>query len=516
MFGVRRRVFLGLTLLAVSLAAVALAACGSDTASAPKQLAPAGAMLYGEVTIKPAGDQKAALDELASKLPGDKSFDELIQEGLTKSFRESKTSLSYEKDVKPWLGEQAAFFATGQAKDGDLEGVAALIETTDEQAAKDAVDKGAKGKGKDVTYKDVEYRRIDSKSAAGVVDGYLVAGTERGFKAAVDVLKEDARPIGESDAYDKALQGVEEDRLGFLYLNTPKLFESVRGSLGSSAAAPFAKLFKEPYVVTGDADADGFEFTSTVPQGLANLVLPIFGEGTDLINELPDDSWAALAQPNFGETIDYYVDLFAAAAGGRETIEQQVRRASGLDLNRDVIGWMEDLGLFARGNSVKTITGAVIIETSDGAASDRALAALERQFRKEGDVRVGKLSAPGGGKGYTVTDSDLPQPVHIFRREGRVILAYGDAAARDAAQAAKPLGDAADFQAATDSLGDGYDPSAYIAMAPIVSLIESSGRVSSDPDWAKAKPYFEAFGALVSGTRKDGDKLVQKVRLTVP
>lgn len=509
----RRRVPLVLALLAT---AAFPAACGSDTASAPNQLAPAGAVMYGEVTIKPGGAQKAELDGLFGKLPGNKSFDQLIQEAMTKGFEESGSGLSYNQDVKPWLGERAAFFAAGQAKDGDLDGVAGLIETTDEEAAKDAIDKAAKGRGKDVTYKDVEYRRIDAESAAGVVDGYVVAGTDRGFKAAVDVINEDARPIGEADAYDKALQGVPDDTLGFLYLNTPKLLDSVKGTLGSAAAEPFLKAFSQPYVVTGDADSSGFEFTSTLPAALSNLVLPIFGEGTDLIEGLPADSFAALAQPNLGKTIDYYVDLFAGAAGGRDVIEQQVRRASGLDLKRDVIGWMGDFGIFARGDSLTTIDGALIVETSDQAASDRALAALERQFRKEGEVRVGRLTAPGGGEGYTLTSADLPKPVHIFRRDDRAVVAYGDDAARDAVRAAAPLGDSQEFKAADDSLGDGYETSTYIAMAPVVRLIESTGQVGSDPDWAEAKPYLEAFGALVAGTRRDGDRLVQKVRLTVP
>jgi hypothetical protein len=41
-------------------------------------------------------------------------------------------------------------------------------------------------------------------------------------------------------------------------------------------------------------------------------VLPIFGEGTDLIEGLPADSFAALVQPNLGKPIDYYVDLSRA------------------------------------------------------------------------------------------------------------------------------------------------------------------------------------------------------------
>jgi hypothetical protein len=513
---VRRRVVLALTLLGAAAAAAVPVACGSDTgASQPTQLAPAASVLYGEATIKPDGDQKQALEDLAKKLPGGKSPGRLARDVVASALEESGSNLDYDKDVKPWLGDKAAYFAA-KLTNGEVSAAAVLLKAEDEDAANDAIDKAAKGKGRQVAYKDVAYRRVDGKTAAGVVDGYLVAGNERGLKAAIDVDKEDARPIESSDAYKQALKGVPEDRLGFLYLNTPMLFDSIKGTLGSGALGAFGKLFSEPYVVTADADSDGVELTTTLPQSLSSLVIPLFGEGTDLIEGLPADSWAALAQPNLGKTLDYYVDLFAAQAGGRDQIEQGFRQATGLDLERDVIGWMGDFGVFARGSDVSTVNGALVIETSDQAASDRALAALRRQLSKEGEIRVGQLTAPGGGEGYTLRSSDVPKPIHAFRKGNRVVLAYGDDAARDAVEAASPLADSDQFKLATGALGDGYKASTYVAMQPILDLVESAGKVTGDPEWQKTKPYLQAIGAIVGGTRKEGDRLVQKIRLTVP
>jgi hypothetical protein len=513
---VRRRVALALALLAAGVAAAVPAACSSDAGSSqPTQLAPAGAVFYGEATIKPDGEQKQALEDLAEKLPGDKSPGRLAQEVVSSALEESDSNLDYDRDVKPWLGDKAAFFAT-RVSAGELSGAALLLKAEDEDAAKAAIDKAAKGKSKRVTYKDVEYRRIDGKAAAGIVNGYLVAGNERGLKAAVDVASEDARPIEDSDAYDKALKGVPEDRLGFLYVNMPALLDGVKGTLGSSALGSFEKLFREPYVMTADADSDGVELVTTLPQTLSNLVIPLFGEGGDLIERLPGDSWAALAQPNLGKTLDYYVDIIAAQAGGRDQIEQALRRATGLDLQRDVIGWMGDFGVFVRGAEVSTVNGALVIETSDKAASDRALAALKRQLGKEGAVSVGRLTAPAGGEGYTLRSSDVPQPIHVFRKDDRVVLAYGNASARDAVKAGSPLGDSDEFETATSALGDGYQASTYVAMKPILNLVEGAGQVTDDPDWQKTKPYLRAIGAIVGGTREDGDRLIQKTRVTVP
>ena len=43
-------------------------------------------------------------------------------------------------------------------------------------------------------------------------------------------------------------------------------------------------------------------------------------------------------------------------AGGRDAIERQLKAATGLDLQKDVIAWMGDFGVFVRGTSVSSST----------------------------------------------------------------------------------------------------------------------------------------------------------------
>lgn len=506
----RRRLALATVLLAVS-----LAGCGASGTAEPAQIAPASSLVYGEATLKPEGDQKGAVDALMRKFPsgGQGGVAALFDQG----FRKSKSGLSYNKDIKPWLGDTAAFFGAGVGKKGQLSAGAALIATTDEQAAMDAVEKAAKGKARDATYQDVEYKRLERGSAAGIVEGNLVIGTERGFKVAVDATDGDkGTPLGDSEAYTKALDGAPEDRLAFMYVNGPRFADATRGTLGGAAAAPLARLLKEPYIVTADADPDAIEISSTLPPSLSRTFLPIFGQGSDIIESLPGDAWGALGQPELGKTLDSYIDLFAASVGGRGVIEQQVRQATGLDVQRDITGWMGDFGAFVRGAKTAVLNGALVIETSDEAASQRALRVLQRQLTgNSGDARVGRLTAPGGGDGFTVTDRSAPKPFHFFVRDDRVVVAYGDEAAADAVKADEPLSDAPGFDSAAGSLGDGYEVSTYVDVKPIVALAEASG-AASDADWREAKPYLEPIGAIVGGTKEEGGKLLSKVRVTVP
>ena len=162
------------------------------------------------------------------------------------------------------------------------------------------------------------------------------------------------------------------------------------------------------------------------------------------------------------------------------------------------------------------LDGALIIETKDEAASGRFISALGKLAKNQADNpgdRVGPLSAPGGGEGFTLTSGDIPKPVHLFQAKGRVVLAYGDKAAADAIDPATTLGDSADFTAARDSLGD-YDVSFFVLMQPIFDLVDSTD-VASDADWQKAKPYLEPLNALVGGTSGDGDSLSSAVKLIV-
>ena len=108
----------------------------------------------------------------------------------------------------------------------------------------------------------------------------------------------------------------------------------------------------------------------------------------------------------------------------------------------------------------------------------------------------------------------MPEPIHLFQRDGKVVLAYGDAAAADALAPAEKLGDTQEYKDAQEALGGDYDLCFYLAFEPIVALVDSTG-AGDDEGWLKVKPYLEPLGALVVGAQKDGDKLRSAFGITV-
>jgi len=504
-----------LTLAVLSVMAVVAAGCGSEdeAASGATELVPAGALMYGEATLDPEGDQKEAIDSILAKFPGGGQAGDKLKELIEKALRESDAPINFKDDIEPWLGDEAAFFASSLDSDNEPQAGVGLVATDDEGAAEEALEKSAEGKIKRHDYKDVEYLTDDSGAAGAVLDGFLVLGTEAGVKAVIDTSK-GGKKLSDDERYKNALEGASEDRLGLFYLNSPQFLKSAQGTMALPQS--FEKFFKEPFVATVDADDDGVVFEGKVPEETAQT-FGFVGQGSDLLGELPGDSWAAMAQTDFGKLIDFYVDAFGAAVGGRDAVEQQLKSATGLDLQKDVIDWMGDFGLFVRGTSIAELDGALIIETKDEQASGRMIDAVARLARQQGagsGLSVRPLSAQGGGEGYTISSQGIPKPIHFFQKGGRVVVAYGDAAARDAVDPSETLGDSPDFSATRDSLGGDYDVSFVVLVQPILDLVESTG-AASDADWQDAKPYLEPLSALVAGTSGEGDDLQSAVKLIV-
>jgi hypothetical protein len=477
----------------LSLPALAAAGCGSrEAASGAAELAPAGSVAYGEITLKPEGDQKQAIDSILSKFPGGEGSDKL-RKLAEDAFQSSDSRLSFKDDIEPWLGDQAAFFVTAPAGLGQDPAAAGLIKADDEGKARDALEKFVEGKTEKHDYKDVEYLTGESTEAGAVFDGFLVIGTEAGVKAAIDTSKGGKKLSDDSD-YEKAIADVPGDRLGFMYANMAEFLRSAQAS-GTPMVGPFAGLLGgKPFVATVRAEDDGLVVETSLPRG-ESLGAGFLGKASAVLKELPGDSWLALGQSDFGRQVSYFADLAAGFAGGRDALEQKFKAETGLDLQRDVIDWMGDYGIFVRGTRLSELEGALVIETSDEAASARFVKAARRLVRE-------------------YASGEFPKPIQVFQRSGRVVIAYGDAAARDAVASGDRLGDSADFASARDSLGGDYDLGFYLLVKPILDLVDSTS-AANDSGWQRARPYLEPLTALVSGTHEEGDTTRSAFKLVV-
>ncbi len=489
-----------------ALTILALTACGdSGAGGSASELVPEDAAVYGTVTLDPEGDSERAVQDIAARFPGGEDLDAQIEKGLTEAFRED--GLDYAEDVKPWLGDEAVFFVS-KIREDDAD-AAAIIQTTDEDAAREALEKTRRDEER--SYEGTDYV-TDGDTAGGVVEGNVVIGTEGGFKAAVDTAAGEESIEG-AERVEEALDRLPEDSLATVYFDGRKLLSS----LGPEGAlfAPFVGIFSEPYVVGLSVESDAVVVDSTLPAALVGLVGPLFfGSGTDVIEDLPVDSFFAAGQPEIGESLGKLVRLFGSAAGGQQQLEGQVRQATGLDLDDDILAWMGDLGVFAGGTSLEELRAGAVIETEDPDTSRRTIEVLGRLARKEADSgeTVSELTLPGGGDGFTVEAPELPGPLHVVQRGERVAIALGDESAEALLEPTDTLADDPDFSAASERLGEGFEASNYLDFAPILELAENEGAVD-DEGYQEAKPYLEPLARLLAGTKKDGDVVLSRSRI---
>ena len=188
------------TLIAAAGLAAGLASCGGDDEQPSASLAetaPAGALIYGEATVNPADDQRAALDSLIEKVSGLTGGVDALGELLDEQLAADDAPVTYTGDIEPVLGEQAAFWASDLTVDefGELESGngAAVVELSDEGAAQDLLD-DLISQAPDAettqtgTYEDVDYYFEEGQAATGIDDGYLILGTEQGFRDTVDTI----------------------------------------------------------------------------------------------------------------------------------------------------------------------------------------------------------------------------------------------------------------------------------------------------------------------------------------
>jgi len=500
------------------LAAGLISACGSS-AKQPAALAPEEALFYGEVNLAPPGGQKAAIDALARKFPGSGSAGQRLSALVEDGFREGDAKISFERDVKPWLGDRAAFFAGSPRRGtgGDTP-AAALVATKDEEKALATIQK-EEGQGTEAEYEGVNYRRFDKDSVATTLEGYLVLSNELGLKALVDASKQSDRGLESSDRFKKALEGQPEDRLAFAYVDARSAFDAVP-SAQAQFLAPLRRAFSDPIVATATARPDALEITSQTPQSTLSAlgVTGLGSKGTDLIGKLPGDALFASGGPELGRQLGAGVDLAASSFGGRAILEQALRQRTGLDLQRDVLGWMGDYGIFVRGRDRRSLGGALVVETKDPAATRRAIAGLRRILRGQasGGARIGRSGIRGADAGFTVTAGDLPAPLNVFLDSDRFVIAYGDEAAKQVVNPSSALEDESTFSQATDSLGGGYTVNTYASVPAALLLAEGLG-AKSDSGYKRAKPYLTVLRALVGAARPAGaSKLESKFRLTVP
>jgi len=500
-------------------------------------LVPADAIAYGNVFLDPSMDQKRAIGDLLEKFPEAPSADEarnqfvdLIDEGL------AEIDMNFEDDIDPWLGNQIAGWV--QIPDGNfLQGspsvgesplagenvppAAFLIASDDDDAALEFIEEASANSEQELTeksYEGADYRlNEDDGSAVGIVDGFMVIGSEAGFKAVVDVSAgEDS--LADSETYTDATDELTEDRLATFYFDGETFGEALEeggagpGSMELGSFGMFGGSFSPTAgALFAESDKVVFESTST-PGDADGEEIPEISAG--LLPDVPGDSWGAFGIPDLGATLekvyDGLIESFAQGGMTAEDLDSQFEAQTGLDLREDLLSWMGDAGIFVSGTDPLSVGGGLVIESTDPATSSATIDQLGALLNQQG-IPTEPLSA-GGAEGFAVEipDPSATERVVVLAGE-RVAIAYGEDAAVSALEGSDPLSESEAFQTATEGLGDDFTAAGYFDVDAIQELAEAAG-AGQFPEYEEdVKPWLDPFSYVTFGSREDGGRLVQRL-----
>jgi hypothetical protein len=510
-----------LTLPCLLLLAIALAACGGAGGAGdadPAKAVPAGTAIYVEGVVRPEGDQRDDVLDAAGKVLRTDDPEKKIRELLDKGLKESDgPAVSYEKDIAPWLGERAGVWVTGV--DRGKPGYVVLIAAKDTEKAQAAIDKGVKQEGgpvKERSYEGVDYQVDKDGAAAGIVGDYFTVGTEPEFKRTVKALDGDS--LADDKRYKDVLDGLDDDRLGHFYVDLKPFVEQAlkRDPQAQQqmeqirAIFPVDKLEPMGGALLADGDRIAFDTVMAGPgvSALRASFGPLLGSGkTPLVSELPGDAWGAYGAPNVGPALKGLFDRVAGAFGGAAAA-QQLQQQYGIDLQRDVFGWIGDIAIFVRGSDKASLEGGLVIKATNAGNMRSAFGKLVGLLQSQGGQKVTPVKVKGASAAFSAGQTGLGKPVIIARSEDRVVIGSGEAATADALDPAEKLGDSDLYGAAKSALGD-FEPTFLLSMPDLVKVVEASGE--ADADFQKAKPYLEAFSVIASGGSFDDDELKSRL-----
>jgi hypothetical protein len=500
-------------LLAVcaALAAVPVAAgCGESTGSGnaagdPASIVPASAPLYGEAVVKPEGDQKAQLESLLRRIMRTDDPGAKIETAFNQAAR--KDGITYARDIKPWLGKKVGAFVSGVTRAGKPE-AAVVAATTDTGKALDAIKKGEKVRAHK-TYRGVGYDVLSDSVAAAVGD-FAVFGTETALKQVIDTSK-GGNALADKGEYGDARGEAGTDGLVTAYVDPDGLLGmlSSSGQIDPAMLGAFRQAFQGAAGRAIGVSVDPQDAGFSVSAALLGLRKSSSGSGdaAGAVAGVPGDAWLALGVGNLGGKLDDALTqasrIGGIAGAGIESLLSQLKARSGIDLRQDLLSWMGDAAIFVRGTSEGAVGGALVVRSKDPAKS-QALVGKLGAFLRQQSVQVRPLTGVGGvDAGLEVRMGGSPQ-IFIAAAGNRFVVAVGRSSLQAALRPAGRLGANATFRRAAGQLSGGIRPVFYLDIGSVLKLVDASS-AGSDADYKKAKPYLQAFSAIVAGGKRDGD-----------
>jgi hypothetical protein len=509
---------LALPVIVVALLALALAGCGGGGGSGssggtdPASVAPPKTPIYAGFTLRPEGEAKANVEELAETVGGIDDLGEFIVTELEKESHDEGEPVDYEKDVEPWLGKEGGVFGES-GPESDFSGGFA-IQVEDEGEAWAFVARQSEKEdppAKDGAYQGVKFKVDKKGQVTGVFDGLLVfAEDEAIFKEAVDASKGEA--LSGEERFSKAVEDVPGGSLAHLFVDVGGLIQRSGKETSPQTQAFLETTGIEPGKATLLASlipgSDQVEIEVSTDAGGQN---PPSGGASQTLEALPEDAIAAVASPEFGSRFLEGIDRIDREGIPGQVPPHQLKKAlkaEGIDLE-SIAGSIGNVGVFVEGNTKNNLSGALVMETEGSKEATNTVSNIGLFLRAAGVPGVTAIK--GTATGFSIHSRELgDQPLVVAAEGERIAVGYGLAAANAAlAGSGDTLGDSPAYKEAVSALGE--TPITGFVDGPAALRLVSNLVPAGEEGFKKAKPYLRKITYVAIGAEASGELSKAKV-----
>jgi hypothetical protein len=442
------------------------------------------------------------------------------RDALLKRLAGDDKPVDAEKDVAPWLGDEAAFalIDTGNETAGSL----LALEVTDEDAARKFLERNPRDAVRK-SYKGRDTVRYGQVTTAFVAD-YLVIGQDPTVQAAIDREVSNAKPLSESETYERAIEGLPDGRVVTAYASADGLRRLLapQGSLLGALAATLDQPGLQGVALAAEARDDDtlrIQAHSTLDraqQGRAGF--KPFTPG--LIDDVPEDALAYLGASGVSGALQRLVVSAVAGTGQGGEVTELLSRL-GTELDKQTGGGLQDdllklfdgeVGLVIE-QRVPAPVFSIVTRTDDEEGTRRTLDRLRDPLAKllrpagEPELRWSPQDIDGAD-GWTLT---LPNGAQITYAVtgGKLILSTSPEGIRAIASGDGSLAGADAFE---DVLGDRPEEVGtlgFLDFSQLLELGEQTGLNDSQAYQRVREDLRRVRAVGVSSTSSEGESTAE-------
>ncbi|HEX6458000.1 MAG TPA: DUF3352 domain-containing protein [Thermoleophilaceae bacterium] len=473
-------------------------------------MVPADALIYLNLgTSKGAAQWKHTADAM-SKLPLAGQLRDALFAATTSS---TLGRLTLERDVRPWLGNEAAYAELPGSGQKLL-----LFRARDEKAALRAISRAA-GSSPPQPYRGTLLRDVGGGSVAGVSGGWALVGAPGAVHSALDLRSKPAASLAKNSTYSDLVGGLPSDRVGNAWLSQPWLNAHLAGPSAILAGLARVPSFQSAAVGFGDNGKLmrlAFRARATAGPAAGSGCSGTTGKGDTLLSKAPARPALFLGMAGAGCVLqDLMASPSSAIGTALQSFATQAQR-EGVNLQRDLLPLLGgDSGLSITPGPTLTLDAGDVPAQQSLNVLGRLQPVLIKLLNPEASGVAPTFGAQTVN-GVTAMTASLTPGLQLSYAafDGDLVLSTALSGIADAKKGAH-LDQSKDFKAVLGDRPKDASALVFLDLEKLLALADQAG-LGSNPTYAAVRDDLQKIGAAGGVLSREGNDIDAELRLKNP